>query len=533
MGGVCSSLDNSKFSDRFSYVQNYDFISIVPFPHLNLINCIGMGQKHEYLMWREKNGFFTALDKKGKLLTWSLISGKLLYNEDQTDCAQTHKLKQYEVYRADNDDISYTQNLYSFKRYSLQLLKNKQPLAKSLHQIDELNKDHIESKLKKQEAKNDAGLINADAKVKQLPKDLFRAAPAHVSIDILNSQQNADLFHFKVMELRTYEDQPEVLGSTCRLRFHFMFPLIRKQLNDKLENFDWDVDSTPQQRLYLSRDTEKLLVVTNNFIGQVYSRMDVDSMGKSIKGKREFKEDNGQQVTWKNPITISRFPRDIANGSSVPHLFSPNFTLQLDFNYRNNEILIKETATQNLYVQIPKDLIRNEFHNLTGTSAIKIIVSRFKWLTETRFQFINESNLDCIFEIYETGNRGAIDRHIRLMSAVKIDNLITNIDKRDSNHLMWDPMVLEPRDLLERLMRKNQAYKSSVQHAINLGIERGYSNFNLLQQLNTIDYSQTWGDKSSFFDIETSFTWLDMRIMEMILKDDNFKVSDIETEQAV
>ena len=81
MGGVCSCLDNSKFSDRFSYVQNYDTISIVPFPHLNLINCIGMGQKHEYLIWREKNGFFTALDKKGKLLTWSLVSGKLLYNE--------------------------------------------------------------------------------------------------------------------------------------------------------------------------------------------------------------------------------------------------------------------------------------------------------------------------------------------------------------------------------------------------------------------------------------------------------------------
>ncbi len=108
MGGVCSSLDNSKFSDRFSYVQNYDFISIVPFAHLNLINCIGMGNKHEYLMWREKNGFFTALDKKGKLLTWSLISGKLLYNEIQTGDAHKDKLKRYEVYRADNDDISYT-----------------------------------------------------------------------------------------------------------------------------------------------------------------------------------------------------------------------------------------------------------------------------------------------------------------------------------------------------------------------------------------------------------------------------------------
>lgn len=142
--------------------------------------------------------------------------------------------------------------------------------------------------------------------------------------------------------------------------------------------------------------------------------------------------------------------------------------------------MIKETATQNLYVQIPKDLIRNEFHNLTGTSAIKIIVSRFKWITENKFQFINESNLDCIFEIFSNGDRPE-DRYIRLMSAVKIDNLITNINKRDSNHLMWDPMVLPARDLLERLMRKNQAYKSAVQHAINLGIERGYSNFNLLE----------------------------------------------------
>ena len=43
IAGVCSALDNSKFSDRFSYVENFNHISIVPFPHVNLINCIGMG----------------------------------------------------------------------------------------------------------------------------------------------------------------------------------------------------------------------------------------------------------------------------------------------------------------------------------------------------------------------------------------------------------------------------------------------------------------------------------------------------------
>jgi len=30
-------------------------------------------------VWREKNGFFTALDKVGDLVTWSLLTGKLLY----------------------------------------------------------------------------------------------------------------------------------------------------------------------------------------------------------------------------------------------------------------------------------------------------------------------------------------------------------------------------------------------------------------------------------------------------------------------
>ena len=59
------------------------------------------------------------------------------------------------------------------------------------------------------------------------------------------------------------------------------------------------------------------------------------------------------------------------------------------------------------------------------------------------------------------------------------------------------------------------------------------NNYNLLENINTIDYAQPWTDKSSFFDVELSFTLLDMRIMELILKDDNFSVQDIEIEQAI
>ena len=87
IGGVNNLFDNSKFSERFSFIQNFDSIAVIPFPHLNVINCVGMGQKSEYLIWREKNGFFTALDRKSNLLTWSLASGKLLYSEEQKEDA--------------------------------------------------------------------------------------------------------------------------------------------------------------------------------------------------------------------------------------------------------------------------------------------------------------------------------------------------------------------------------------------------------------------------------------------------------------
>lgn len=52
IGGICTHLENSLFSDRLSFVQDYHNIVVLPFPHLNLVNMVGMGQKHEYLMWR-------------------------------------------------------------------------------------------------------------------------------------------------------------------------------------------------------------------------------------------------------------------------------------------------------------------------------------------------------------------------------------------------------------------------------------------------------------------------------------------------
>lgn len=60
-----------------------------------------MGAKHEYASWRQKDGFFTALNRRGNLLTWSLLNGKLMYNEKQTGDTDRAALKEYEVYSSD------------------------------------------------------------------------------------------------------------------------------------------------------------------------------------------------------------------------------------------------------------------------------------------------------------------------------------------------------------------------------------------------------------------------------------------------
>lgn len=97
---------------------------------------------------------------------------------------------------------------------------------------------------------------------------------------MLNSQQQSELYHFKVMELQTHEDTRE--ASVCKLKFHFMFDLIKKKERDHLKMFEWDINSNPVQRLYLSRDTKHLMEVINNTVATVYYRENIDKQGKSI-----------------------------------------------------------------------------------------------------------------------------------------------------------------------------------------------------------------------------------------------------------
>ena len=76
-------------------MEDYNTIVVIPLPQLNIINFIGMRNKQSYYMWREKRGFFTALNKRGMLYTWSILTGKLLYPEKTTFGSWLDK---YEIY---------------------------------------------------------------------------------------------------------------------------------------------------------------------------------------------------------------------------------------------------------------------------------------------------------------------------------------------------------------------------------------------------------------------------------------------------
>ena len=50
----------------------------MPLPHRNTMKFFGMGDKKDYLIWRQQYGTFTALDKKLQITMWSTVTGKII-----------------------------------------------------------------------------------------------------------------------------------------------------------------------------------------------------------------------------------------------------------------------------------------------------------------------------------------------------------------------------------------------------------------------------------------------------------------------
>jgi len=98
--------DHFELSDqqRISFVENFSTIQLLPVIHKNTINLIGSEEKNKYLIWREKNGFFTALDVAGDIHTWSMLTGELIFEKRIDDAELADGLKEFKIYQSSESD---------------------------------------------------------------------------------------------------------------------------------------------------------------------------------------------------------------------------------------------------------------------------------------------------------------------------------------------------------------------------------------------------------------------------------------------
>ena len=82
--GALDFIDFDYSMQTMSFIKTYSSITIMPLPHRNTINFFGMSNKSDYLIWRQQEGTFTALDKKSLQVTvWSTVTGKIIKTEAQ------------------------------------------------------------------------------------------------------------------------------------------------------------------------------------------------------------------------------------------------------------------------------------------------------------------------------------------------------------------------------------------------------------------------------------------------------------------
>ena len=80
--GVNNFIDYDAETLTISYIKDFNQLRMIPLPHRNTFKFFGMGQKSEYLLWRQNKGTFTAIDKKLKMTMWSTATGKILQTSE-------------------------------------------------------------------------------------------------------------------------------------------------------------------------------------------------------------------------------------------------------------------------------------------------------------------------------------------------------------------------------------------------------------------------------------------------------------------
>lgn len=83
MVGSQDYIDFDFETQTIAFLKDLSAIHLMPLIHRNTLKFFGMDKKSNYLIWRQQDGIFTAVNKKLKITMWSTVSGKIL--SQQTD----------------------------------------------------------------------------------------------------------------------------------------------------------------------------------------------------------------------------------------------------------------------------------------------------------------------------------------------------------------------------------------------------------------------------------------------------------------
>ena len=76
--GANRFLEFSESNKRLVFLGEYGSIRSLPILHYNTMNFDHMRSRDYYLMFRQIDDKFIALDRQNKLVTWDMLNGELL-----------------------------------------------------------------------------------------------------------------------------------------------------------------------------------------------------------------------------------------------------------------------------------------------------------------------------------------------------------------------------------------------------------------------------------------------------------------------
>ena len=97
-------LDYGPENQRLTMIKDYENMIVIPSLHICQIRFFGMGDREEYIMWKEIDDKFVAVDKHYKITTWSKINGKQIKRANICEATKENHLRGFSIFKTKMSD---------------------------------------------------------------------------------------------------------------------------------------------------------------------------------------------------------------------------------------------------------------------------------------------------------------------------------------------------------------------------------------------------------------------------------------------